>query len=97
VGTAIFKEINDPAVTAFAIGFANMVTYMAVSAIASMAGPVMDAFAGGAQKVGQVTVYPAQAYGAIFAIVAGLSVISLLAALKMPETRGVQYRPAEDI
>jgi MFS family permease len=95
VGTPLLKEVSPPATGAFAIGVLNATSYISVAIASSLAGVAMDAFSSGAKKVGESIVYPPGAYLAMFVGMVALSAVSLAAALKVPETRGVQRGTAQ--
>lgn len=84
------KEANAGPAAATSMGFANCAAYIVVAVITNLAGMTMDCFREQTVASAQGIVYPAIAYRLILAGCAGMAVVSLIAALFIRETRGMQ-------
>jgi MFS family permease len=89
MGTACMKELNKRQMSATAISFLNAASYGAVAILVTASGYLMDLFTTMAVKVGDVLIYPKEAYMAIFTLCLVLSIFSLFGALLTRETQGV--------
>jgi MFS family permease len=94
IGTALLKEVSRPRTAAFAVGILNAASYACVAVASNAAGLVLDAFAKDARVTEKAVIYPAAAYGWMFAGMVAFSVVSLAASFFVPETLGNQS--AED-
>jgi len=87
------KEINPAPAAATSMGMANFAAYVAVAVIINIAGVVMDCFNEQAVVTTRGILYPVAAYRLILAGCAFLSMISLIAARFIRETRGQAALP----
>ena len=85
---AITKELNDPQYVSQAIAVSNCLAYVGGALLASVAGGVLDAFAGSAVRIGERVVYDGSAYAALFGSMALLAAVSLVISRRIPETGG---------
>lgn len=86
--TAAFKELNPPDVVSQSVAVLNCLSYLGVGALSNVSGFVLDRFASQAVVTAAGTIYPAHAYAVVFAVLAVLSLVALLAVFWVPETRG---------
>ena len=85
---ASMKELNRPETVALSVSVLNGACYLGVAVIANLAGLVLDRFKDMAVATGLATVYPPQAYAAIFSGVLAMAAISLVVSFFIRETRG---------
>jgi predicted MFS family arabinose efflux permease len=90
VGSTVMKELNRPDAVALSISVLNGLTYVGGGLIANLAGLVLDQFKRDAVVTAGHLVYPCIAYVTLFAILVGLSIMSLAILSRVPETRGQQ-------
>jgi predicted MFS family arabinose efflux permease len=88
------KELNRADAVAQSIAVVNCVTYVGVACMAWAGGAVLDQFAAVAVRTAGGVVYPAAAYANLFALAAGLALVSLAASFLVRETRGEPVGPA---
>jgi len=85
----MMKELNDSRHVAQALAVVNALAYFGVAVLLMVSGAVLDLFQTGAEKTAMgLIIYPAHAYATLFAIFAGLAVITLTATGFLRETHG---------
>jgi uncharacterized membrane protein len=92
-GNAAMKELNRPSAVGAAIAMYNGLAYAGVALLVSLSGVVLDLFRGQAVMLDNAVRYPPGAYATLFAVLAGLSVVSLVLTCFIPETHG---RPLQE-
>jgi hypothetical protein len=92
-GNAAMKELNRPSAVGAAIAMYNGLAYAGVAFLVSLSGVVLDLFRGQAVMLDNAVRYPPGAYATLFAVLAGLSVVSLVLTCFIPETHG---RPLQE-
>lgn len=89
IGTTVVKESNDSRHVAQALAVVNAIAYFGVAVLLMLSGAVLDLFHATAHTTtAGVIIYPAQAYATLFAIFAGLAVITITATCFIRETHG---------
>jgi MFS family permease len=83
---AVMRELNAPHAVAVAIGLPNTLSYIGAAALANLAGLIIDRFQASAVILPDHTLYPPAAYATLFAVLLGLSVLSLVCSSLVPET-----------
>jgi hypothetical protein len=66
----------------------NFAVYAAVAGATNLAGLVLDRYRDSVKLVDGMSVYPAEAYDALFLWLAGLAVFATVLTFLVPETRG---------
>lgn len=88
-GSAVFtssmRDLSPYEATGTSIGLLNGVCYVVVAGLVNAAGAVMDRFSGEALRTASAVVYPLACYRAIFAIAAGMALVSLASSFLVPE------------
>ncbi len=87
-GNAAMKELNRPSAIGAAIAMYNGLAYAGVALLVSLSGVVLDLFRRQAVVLENAVRYPPAAYATLFAVLAGLSIVSLILACFIPETHG---------
>lgn len=88
-GNATMKELNRSDRVGQSIAVYNGLAYIGVAVLVHVAGAVLDASQADSTLVDGVRIYPPYAYAAFFAILTGLSIVSLVVTCWIPETRGL--------
>lgn len=89
---ALMKELNRPESSGSSIAIINGLCYVGAGFASTLAGSVLDRFT--PVTIAGRMIYPAEAYASLFAILAGLGLVSVLAATFVRETRGESgYEP----
>ena len=86
---ASMKELNRSDAVALSTAVLNFTAYGAVAVLANVAGVVLDRFTDRAVVTDTATIYPPDAYAALFLLIAVLAALSAMSAAFIPETRGI--------
>ena len=87
-GGALMKELNPPDAVGTSVGMLNASCYLAVAAVGSVAGVIMDRFQDRTIRTETAVVYPKEAYQSIFILCLALSAGALIVACFIRETNG---------
>ena len=85
---AVMKEMNRPDSVGQVMGLFNTASYLAVGVLANLAGVVLDRFSDRAIVTASATIYPREAYLALFSGIAVVAVASVVSSFFVRETRG---------
>ena len=92
--TALMKELNRPEASGAAIAVINGLSYVGAGMASTLAGSILDRFKISAVEMSGRLIYPVESYAALFAILAGLGLVSVITISFVPETRGESgYEP----
>lgn len=92
--TALMKELNRPEISGASIAVINGLCYIGAGMASTVAGWVLDRFKAAAVAVSGRMIYPVEAYATLFAILAGMGLVSIVAITFVKETRGESgYEP----
>ncbi len=93
VSTTSIRELNSAATVGTALGISNALAYLAVALVTSIAGVILDAFAGGAVRTATAVLYPPAAYRALFGVCSLISLAAFACACRVTETGGPATTP----
>ena len=86
--TSSMKELNPPQVSATSVGVGNMISYLFVAVLTTLAGVGLDLFKDSAVVTKTAIIYPPAAYRFVFMGLFVLSICALICAVFIRETRG---------
>lgn len=82
------KELNPPCAAATAVGVLNTACYLGIAIMATLVGAILDQFRSAAVVTKSAISYPPEAYRAVFLLLFGLSLASVVLSSLIRETRG---------